>query len=105
MRKHILTLLAGVAVSLAAIQAASAADLPRKAPAYIPPAPPPFSWTGFYGGIHAGWAWSDLTANVAFAPAGFRTLSQWTRKAMVSLAAPKLDTIGVRPKLGVRRRS
>ena len=41
MRKYALTLLAGVAVGLAAVQAASAADLPRKAPAYVPPAPPP----------------------------------------------------------------
>jgi outer membrane immunogenic protein len=32
--------------------AASAADLPRKAPAYIPP--PPFTWTGFYIGASAG---------------------------------------------------
>jgi outer membrane immunogenic protein len=43
---------------------AGAADLPRKAPAYIPPAPPPFTWTGFYGGIHAGWGWSDTSADV-----------------------------------------
>ena len=64
MRKYSLTLLAGVAVGLAAIQAASAADLPRKAPAYVPPAPPPFSWTGFYGGIHAGWGWSNSSASV-----------------------------------------
>ena len=64
MRKYSLTLLAGVAVGLAAVQAASAADLPRKAPAYVPPAPPPFTWTGFYGGIHAGWGWSDSTATV-----------------------------------------
>ena len=68
--KYTLTLLAGVAFGLAAIQVASAADLPRKAPAYVPPAPPPFSWTGFYGGIHAGWGWSDSTANVSFAPVG-----------------------------------
>jgi outer membrane immunogenic protein len=46
---------------------ALAADLPRKAPAYVPPAPPPFTWTGFYAGIHAGWGWSntDLSVNIA----------------------------------------
>jgi len=33
--------------------AASAADLPMKALPYTPP-PPPFSWTGFYIGGHAG---------------------------------------------------
>jgi outer membrane immunogenic protein len=43
---------------------AGAADLPRKAPAYVPPAPPPFTWTGFYGGIHAGWGWSDTSADI-----------------------------------------
>ena len=64
MRKYVLTLLVGVAVGLAVVQAASAADLPRKAPAYVPPAPPPFTWTGFYGGIHAGWGWSDSNAAV-----------------------------------------
>ena len=45
---------AAVVVSaMCGIGAASAADLPMKAPAYIPP-PPPFSWTGFYIGGHAG---------------------------------------------------
>jgi outer membrane immunogenic protein len=43
---------------------AGAADLPRKAPAYVPPAPPPFTWTGFYAGIHAGWGWSDTSADI-----------------------------------------
>jgi outer membrane immunogenic protein len=70
MRKFSLMLVAGVAASVAAIQIASAADLPRKAPAYVPPAPPPFTWTGFYGGIHAGYGWSDSHANIAVAPAG-----------------------------------
>ena len=64
MRKYSLTLIAGVAFGLAAVQAASAADLPRKAPAYAPPAPPPFSWTGFYGGIHVGYGWSNSSATV-----------------------------------------
>jgi outer membrane immunogenic protein len=49
---------------------AGAADLPRKAPAYVPPAPPPFTWTGFYGGIHAGWGWSDTSADVVGTFAG-----------------------------------
>ena len=38
---------------LAASQA-SAADLPRKAPAYVPPAPPPMTWTGCYIGANIG---------------------------------------------------
>ena len=41
---------------------ALAADLPRKAPP-APLPPPPFSWTGFYVGIHggAGWGTGDPT--------------------------------------------
>ena len=46
---------AGFAVALS--QAASAADLPRKAPAYVPPAPPPMTWTGCYIGANVGGAW------------------------------------------------
>ena len=52
MRKSLLTLLAA-AIGLAASQA-SAADLPRKAPAYVPPAPPPVTWTGCYIGANVG---------------------------------------------------
>ena len=53
MRKHSLTLLALATIGLAASQA-SAADLPRKAPAYVPPAPPPITWTGCYIGGNVG---------------------------------------------------
>ena len=54
MRKSALTLLAAV-IGLAAGQA-SAADLPRRAPApaYVPPAPPPMTWTGCYIGGNIG---------------------------------------------------
>ena len=60
MRKHSLMLLAA-AIGLAASQA-SAADLPRKAPAYIPPAPPPVTWTGCYIGGNIGGAFGDVSA-------------------------------------------
>jgi outer membrane immunogenic protein len=47
---------AAVAVSaILGIGAASAADLPVKAPPIVATAP---SWTGFYGGVNAGWGWS-----------------------------------------------
>ena len=58
--------------------AAMAADLPPAAPppprapaAYIP-APPPFSWTGFYVGINGGWGWNQWSnPDGQFAAAGF----------------------------------
>ncbi len=60
MRRLSLALISTVSV-LAFTQVASAADLPRKAPAYVPPAPPPvvYSWTGFYLGLNAGWGWGN----------------------------------------------
>ena len=61
MRKYSLMMLAAV-VGLAASQA-SAADLPRKAPAYIPPAPPPVTWTGCYIGANIGGAFGDASVN------------------------------------------
>jgi len=58
MQKRLLTLFAAAVVGLAATQA-SAADLPRRAPApaYIPPPPPPpYLWTGCYIGGNVGGA-------------------------------------------------
>jgi outer membrane immunogenic protein len=40
---------------------ANAADMPVKAPPAPQPAPPPFSWTGFYIGGNLGAGWSDRT--------------------------------------------
>jgi outer membrane immunogenic protein len=64
MRKNCLSLLAAAAVGLTA-SIASAADLPRKAPAYVPPpAPPPMlSWTGCYLGGNVGWIGSRITSD------------------------------------------
>ena len=59
MRKNSLTLLAAATLGLAVSQV-SAADLPRKAPAYVPPAPPPYVWTGCYIGANVGEAWANL---------------------------------------------
>jgi outer membrane immunogenic protein len=36
-----------------------AADMPERAPVYKAAAPAPFSWTGFYGGVHGGYGWGD----------------------------------------------
>ena len=64
MRKSSLMLLAA-AIGLAASQA-SAADLPRKAPAYIPPAPPPITWTGCYIGANIGGIFGRFKAEGPF---------------------------------------
>jgi outer membrane immunogenic protein len=40
-------------------QIASAADMPRKAPVYSPPAAPMFTWTGCYIGGQVGYKWAN----------------------------------------------
>ena len=65
MRKHSLMLLASTAFALAASQSL-AADLPRKAPAYVPPAPPPITWTGCYIGGNIGGIFGNAKANFGF---------------------------------------
>ena len=58
--------LAAAAIGLAASQA-SAADLPRRAPpAYIPPAPPPITWTGCYIGGNVGGVFTRVEADFDF---------------------------------------
>lgn len=49
--------LAVIAAAVVFSHAANAADLPRKAPAYAPPPPPAFSWTGCYIGANVGYGW------------------------------------------------
>src|SRR5215471_20958726 len=64
MRRCSLTLFAAAAIGLTASQVVSAADLARRppppAPAYVPPAPLPYLWTGCYGGGNVGGAWSNF---------------------------------------------
>src|SRR5215472_5779994 len=63
MRRYSLAWLASGAVVLAARQLASAADLARRpppAPAYVPPAPPAYLWTGCYVGGNIGGAWANF---------------------------------------------
>jgi outer membrane immunogenic protein len=51
-------LIGGIA-AVVLTQMASAADLPRKAPAYTPPPPPVYIWTGIYVGGNVGGAFSN----------------------------------------------
>ena len=54
-------LFAAMGVTIALGQVALAADLPRKAPAYVPPpAPPLYVWTGCYVGANVGAAWAHV---------------------------------------------
>jgi hypothetical protein len=54
-----ITLIAA-ASAVAFTQIAFAADLPRKAPAYSPPPPLVYNWTGFYIGGNVGYSWGRL---------------------------------------------
>ena len=64
-------ILGGLAISALLIAlplgAASAADMPVKAPA--PPPPPAFNWNGFYIGAYAGAGWMDQANTTDRAPA------------------------------------
>jgi outer membrane immunogenic protein len=62
MHRQSLAIIAAV-FAAAFAQIASAADLPRKAPAYTPPPPPPvYSWTGFYICANVGYGWGNSSA-------------------------------------------
>jgi outer membrane immunogenic protein len=54
MRRLSIALIAA-ASTIALTQIASAADLPRKAPAYVPP--PVADWSGVYVGLEGGYGW------------------------------------------------
>ena len=80
MRRFSLTLLATAAIGLVAT-VASAADLPRKAPAYQPPPPPPpYNWSGFYVGgfLGGGWVRNDVT-DTSFIINGVENFRSWGR--------------------------
>lgn len=63
MLKFSRTLLAVGAIGLIVSQA-SAADLPRKAPAYMPPPAPVMTWTGCYIGGNIGGAFGNFDVSV-----------------------------------------
>src|SRR6476646_8778068 len=62
MRRSTIAAIAAIS-TIALIQIASAADLPRKAPLYMP-LPPVFSWTGCYIGGNIGYGWGRETVSI-----------------------------------------
>jgi outer membrane immunogenic protein len=58
---------------------AMAADLPTKAPAYLPPPAPVYQWTGCYVGLNAGGVWGRMDDNWTPNPAGFPNATQSAR--------------------------
>jgi outer membrane immunogenic protein len=80
-------LAAAIAMSAAASAPALAADLPsiKGPPAFVPP-PPLLSWTGFYGGVNAGGAWSDSNSTT-FGAAGFIDDPLWLPAAPFAASA------------------
>ncbi|HEY6024886.1 MAG TPA: outer membrane protein [Pseudolabrys sp.] len=57
MRRFASALLTASVLAIGFGQIASAADLPRRQPAYIPPPLPVYTWTGCYVGVNLGGAW------------------------------------------------
>jgi outer membrane immunogenic protein len=55
----------GLCGAVAVTGAASAADLPPRAPppVYVPPAPI-FTWTGLYAGVQVGYAWANESSTI-----------------------------------------
>jgi len=64
--KKISCFLAAAGFVIGLSQAASGADLPRKAPTYVPPAPPPITWTGCYIGANIGGAYGNFKLDSPF---------------------------------------
>jgi outer membrane immunogenic protein len=80
MRRFRFAALAAVAVfGLASV--ASAADLPTKAPVYkAPAAVAAYNWTGWYGGVNAGYGWgtsNNASNDACFQPAGLTMCSAY----------------------------
>ena len=92
MRRLSAALIAAVS-AVAFTQIASAADLPRKAPAYTPPPPPPvYSWPGFYIGANIGGGWggrdvdyspNDPLANSLFLAGGAPPPASFTTSGVI----------------------
>lgn len=61
MRQFTTALLVATALAGISAQAASAADIPVRAPVYTKAAPYlPYNWTGLYAGVNVGYGWAKL---------------------------------------------
>jgi outer membrane immunogenic protein len=70
-------LVAGIAVASFCGASALAADLPTKAPAYVPAPAPMFSWSGWYIGANGGYAWGGSNGQIPYSDtAGITALTQ-----------------------------
>lgn len=66
MTRNLLVLVIGAFLDVGVTHAATAADLPVKAPVYASPVTPPlYNWSGLYLGANLGRAWSNRTLNIA----------------------------------------
>lgn len=65
------SMIIGSAVACALASASYAADLPVKAPQMMMQTQAVSSWTGFYLGLHGGYAWGDSTATAVTGNANF----------------------------------
>ena len=93
-------LLSGIAFAALTIAPAMAADMPSKAPAYLPP-PAVYNWTGFYVGLNGGYSWGRTDVDYSQG-AGALVLRQIRAVCLprvtifirtVSSGAARLDTI------------
>lgn len=85
MRRFTIALATAVS-TIALTQVASAADMPRKAPAYVPPPAPVYNWTGFYAGIHLGGGFASNNGD------GFATVEQQSGKSPLQTETDSLTT-------------
>lgn len=67
-------LLATTAFVVLAAASANAADLSR--PAYAPPPPPVYSWSGLYWGVNIGYSWGQSKYDASFTGTGTVSSSQ-----------------------------
>jgi outer membrane immunogenic protein len=88
MRRLSIALIAA-ASTIALTQMASAADLPRKAPVYVPP-PPVADWSGVYVGLEGGYGWGHQNFDPAIDPFGTAAIAYaWERVDLF----PTIDSV------------